>query len=51
MAGIVRYAADPDREAAEFGVLVRSDPKGKGLGRILMQHLIEYARSEGLARP
>jgi acetyltransferase len=33
---------------AEFAVIVRSDVKGKGLGWRLMQHLIAYARSEGL---
>ena len=33
---------------AEFAVLVRSDLKGKGLGWRLMQHLIAYARAEGL---
>ena len=28
--------------------MVRSDLKGKGLGWLLMQTIIEYARSEGL---
>ncbi len=46
--GVARFAADPDYENAEFGVLVRSDLKGRGLGRALMQHLIAYARAEGL---
>src|SRR5690606_6219803 len=50
LAGIVRYAADPDRERAEFGILVRSDLAGRGLGRSLMQHLIAYSRAEGLGR-
>jgi acetyltransferase len=48
LAGIVRYAADPDRTRAEFGVLVRSDLKHRGLGRAMMQRLIAYARSEGI---
>ncbi len=48
MLGISRFASDPDYEHAEFGVLVRSDIKGRGLGRALMQHLIAYARAEGL---
>jgi acetyltransferase len=48
LAGIVRYGADPDRRAAEYGVLVRSDLKGRGLGRLLMQKLIGYARQQGL---
>jgi len=48
LAGIVRYSSDPDRMRAEFGVLVRSDLKHRGLGRMMMQRLIEYARSEGV---
>jgi acetyltransferase len=43
--GIVRLAADPDRERAEHAVLVRSDLKGQGLGTALMHALIEYARA------
>jgi len=31
--GVVRLAADPDRESAEYAILVRSDLKGQGLGR------------------
>jgi acetyltransferase len=50
LAGIVRYNADPDREAAEFGLLVRSDLQGLGLGTVLMQTLISYARANGLKR-
>ena len=50
LAGIVRYNADPDREAAEFGLLVRSDLQGLGLGTVLMQTLIGYARANGLKR-
>lgn len=50
LAGIVRYSADPDREAAEFGVLVRSDLQHRGLGRQLVERLIAYARAEGIGR-
>lgn len=46
--GVVRLAADPDRERAEFAVLVRSDLKGRGLGTGLMHALIDYARSQGI---
>jgi acetyltransferase len=48
LAGIARYAADPDRNIAEFGIMVRSDLKGHGLGRRLMLFLIDYARREGV---
>ena len=40
----------PHYEAAEYAILVRSDLKGRGLGWLLMQMMIEYARSEGLQR-
>ncbi|XPE62241.1 GNAT family N-acetyltransferase [Shigella flexneri] len=35
---------------AEFAVLVRSDLKGLGLGRRLMEKLITYTRDHGLQR-
>ena len=47
--GIVHLAADPDNERAEFAVLVRSDLHRRGIGRLLMTWLIDYARSRGLA--
>ncbi|MBI1650229.1 GNAT family N-acetyltransferase [Hyphomicrobium sulfonivorans] len=46
--GVARLIADPDGRRAEFAVIVRSDLKGRGLGSALMQHLIAYAKSEGL---
>ncbi len=46
--GVSRLVADPDYTRAEYGVLVRSDLKAKGLGWLLMQHLIKYARAEKL---
>ncbi|HBI69392.1 MAG TPA: GNAT family N-acetyltransferase, partial [Massilia sp.] len=42
-----RVVADPDNTAAEFAVTVRSDLKGMGLGRILMEKLIAYCRARG----
>ncbi|HYC03302.1 MAG TPA: bifunctional acetate--CoA ligase family protein/GNAT family N-acetyltransferase [Azospirillaceae bacterium] len=46
--GVVRITADPDNEKAEYAVLVRSDMKGKGLGRLLMTRILDYARSRGI---
>jgi len=46
--GVARLIADPDNERAEFGVLVRSDLKGRGLGYALMTELLAYARKGGL---
>ncbi len=48
VSGVVRLAADPDGEKAEFAVLVRSALKGTGLGLILMQEIIGYARMRGI---
>jgi acetyltransferase len=47
--GVVRAVADPDNVEAEFAVTVRSDLKGKGLGRLLMNKLIRYCRARGTA--
>ena len=46
--GVVRISADPDNERAEFAVIVRSDWQGRGLGRRLMELIIDYARARGL---
>jgi acetyltransferase len=48
MLGVARMIADPDYQRAEYAVITRSDVQGKGLGWELMQHLINYAKSDGL---
>ncbi len=48
MLGVVRLHSDANYERGEYAVLVRSDLKGRGLGWLLMQLIIEYARAEGL---
>jgi acetyltransferase len=48
-AGIVRLSCDPDFERAEYAVIVRSDLKGHGLGRALMERILSYAASRGVA--
>ena len=45
--GVARAVADPDNVRAEFAIIVRSDIKGRGLGRILLKKLIDYLRSRG----
>lgn len=50
MIGIARFKADPDNQAAEFTVMIRSDIKGRGLGFRLMTELVDYARRRGLKR-
>ncbi len=48
--GVVRATSDPDNHEAEFGIIVRSDLKGTGLGGLLMRKLIGYQRGRGTRR-
>jgi acetyltransferase len=48
MLGVVRLHADANYERGEYAILVCSDLKGRGLGYLLMQMIIDYARAEGL---
>lgn len=45
--GVVRIYGDPERKAAEYAILVRSDMKGRGLGRRLMLEIVAHAREQG----
>jgi acetyltransferase len=47
--GVVHLIGDPDNERAEFAILVRSDLHRRGIGRLLMTRLIEYAKVRGLS--
>ena len=46
----VRVVIDPDNRDAEFGVIVRSDLKGGGLGRCLMDKMLRHLRQRGTRR-
>ena len=48
--GVVRAAIDPDNVEAEFGIVVRSDLKGAGLGELLMHKLVRTLRERGTRR-
>ena len=48
--GVARLAADPEGETAEFALMVRSDWRDHGLGRRLLQALLDYAVTRGLRR-
>lgn len=48
--GVARTATDPDNVEAEFAVLVRSDLKGRGLGRLLLEKLVRSSRARGTQR-
>jgi GNAT superfamily N-acetyltransferase len=50
MLGVVWIYSDSIRETGEYAILLRSDVKGRGLGWVLMELIIEYAKSEGLSR-
>jgi acetyltransferase len=45
--GVVRTVTDPDNQRAELAILVRSDTKGTGLGRTLMDKIVRYQKSRG----
>jgi acetyltransferase len=47
---VVRAICDPDNVEAEFGIIVRSDLKGGGLGERLMRKLIDHLRARGTQR-
>jgi acetyltransferase len=46
--GVVRMHADPDLTRAEFAILVRHEFAHRGLGTLLMQRIIAYAKSRGI---
>ena len=50
LAGVGRLSGDPDRAVAEYALVVRTDLQGHGLGWALLQHIIDYARAEGIGR-
>ena len=50
MLGLVRLKDELDEQTAEFAVLVRSRLKGHGVGWLLMQRVIDYAKEKSLRR-
>lgn len=49
-AGAVRLHAAPGHAEAEYAILLRSDLKGIGLGRALMELIIDWAKAEKVHR-
>jgi acetyltransferase len=47
--GVVRAITDPDNLQAEMAIILRSDLKGGGLGRLLLEKMIRYCRGRGTA--
>jgi L-amino acid N-acyltransferase YncA len=48
--GIARFVRLADRDAAEVAVAVADHVHGKGLGTVLLAHLLARARQEGVER-
>ncbi len=48
--GVVRAISTPDQSDAEFAILVRSDLKGVGLGKLMMEKIIRYAKEQGIGQ-
>ena len=46
--GVVRSIEDPDREQAEFAIVVEQRMAGRGLGTHLMHRIIDYTRGRGV---
>ncbi len=44
--GVVRTVADADEREAEFAIAIRSDMKGQGLGKKLMEKILAYHRKD-----
>ncbi|WP_421998626.1 bifunctional acetate--CoA ligase family protein/GNAT family N-acetyltransferase [Reyranella sp.] len=48
--GVGRLAADPGFEQAEFALAVASAEQGHGYGTLLLEHVLQYARTRGIRR-
>lgn len=48
--GVSRYSGDPDTGECECAVTVTDRWQNKGLGTLLMEHLIDVARTRGMKR-
>ena len=48
--GVTGLAADPDRETAEFAILVPDPSQGEGVGKLLTDYTFEVAEEWGIKR-
>jgi len=46
--GVVRLIEDPNRERAEFAIVIEREMTGLGLGVYMMRRIIDYARQRGV---
>jgi acetyltransferase len=50
MIGVIGLSFDTKRSIAEFALIVRTDQKRQGLGKIMLNKIIGYARCQGYKR-
>lgn len=50
MLAVARFVTNPDRQTCEFAIAVADSWQGKGVGRRLMECLLDAARAHGLKR-
>jgi acetyltransferase len=48
--GLVQLISDPDNENGEYAILVARPMTRRGLGRFLMERILDYARARGMKR-
>ena len=48
--GVCRYAGATTKDGAEISIAVADDWQHKGLGKLLLQRLVEHARAHGIRR-
>jgi acetyltransferase len=48
--GVVRLHADPDGENGEYAVMISPELYGRGVGGLLMERMINFARKRGIRR-
>jgi acetyltransferase len=46
--GVVRLIEDPNRERAEFAIVIEREMTGLGLGAFLMRRIIDYGQQRGI---
>lgn len=46
--GVARYIREPNESRCEFAVVVQDSWQSRGVARVLMEHLIDLARANGL---
>lgn len=48
--GITRYSINPDAETCEFAIVVTDDWQGRGVGTVLMQSLMDEAKTKQIKK-